>query len=150
MKSIYYYYFICILILIVNAMDIGYSSINPMNRLGRRRIPNPDNTLTDDGSYLVIINTKDKSQAIETIHKLILENKGTFKDQNRFEEIQLDHDKNRNNYLVDYGDSGYVYEISSLKGKSVLYVWLSTELVDRVRKLPFVLAVSINRKMKIY
>jgi len=146
MKSIYSIYLLYFIAFIVNVICIKLTPITPLHRI-EKRVPEQEEMSNDDNSYLIFIKTEDKQQAIDTIHNLIIENKNTFKDQEKFESIQINHEKNRDKYLMDYGYSGYVYEISHINGKSVLYAWLSFELVEKVKELPFVINASPNRKM---
>eukprot|EP00833_Pecoramyces_ruminatium_P008130 jgi/Orpsp1_1/1182162/evm.model.c7180000080126.1 len=74
---------------------------------------------------------------VNEIHSLIINNKDTFKNPEKLNEIKEKSTlKKRNiNYLVNYGDSDYVHPISSIYNSTVLKAYLSKTLVEKVKKL---------------
>eukprot|EP00833_Pecoramyces_ruminatium_P012392 jgi/Orpsp1_1/1186424/evm.model.d7180000050500.1 len=84
---------------------------------------------------------------VDEIHNLIIGNKDTYVDQEKFEEIER-HDsqlKKRDSpvhYLEDYGDSSYVYPIFSDEDKTILYAYLSDDLKETVESMPNVSSVN--------
>jgi len=84
---------------------------------------------------------------VDEIHNLIIGNKDTYLDQEKFERIEQ-HDsqlKKREespvHYLEDYGDSSYVYPIFSDDDKTILYAYLSDALKEVVEAMPQVSSV---------
>ncbi|KAG4090872.1 subtilisin-like protein [Neocallimastix lanati (nom. inval.)] len=110
-------------------------------------------TKSEDGYYMVFVNTtvsnnshhkrsKESeilSSVINEIQELIFDNKDTYENITQFEAIENNEkenlEKRETKYLVDYGDSNYVYPISSIKDRTVLYAYLSDVLVEKVENI---------------
>jgi len=89
---------------------------------------------------------------IDEIHNLIVENKDTFVNPEKLDELDEGDSqlKKRNiKYLMDYGSSNYVYQIATLEeGKSILYGYLNEKIVKFVMKLPNVISCNPDRTYK--
>ncbi|KAL6628869.1 peptidase S8/S53 domain-containing protein [Neocallimastix sp. 'constans'] len=88
---------------------------------------------------------------VDKIHNLIIDNKNTFKNITKFEEIENKNPKlNKRNfeYAMDYGDSNFVYSIGSVGEKTIFAAYLSEDLIESVKKIPRVINCVQNRKFK--
>ncbi|ORY26378.1 subtilisin-like protein [Neocallimastix californiae] len=83
---------------------------------------------------------------IDEINTLILSNKKTYEDPEKFEEIEksssLKKRDSESHPLMDYGDSDYVYPVANLNDKTLLYAYLSNDLIETVKSLPNVISVD--------
>ncbi|OUM57695.1 carbohydrate-binding module family 18 protein [Piromyces sp. E2] len=89
---------------------------------------------------------------VNKIHNLIVDNVDTYEDAEKLEE--LDHESEelkkrdgQGEYLMDYGESNYVYLVSQEKDQSILYAYLSEELVEEVQALPNVIGCHADIEM---
>lgn len=90
---------------------------------------------------------------IDEIHNLIMGNKDIYKDQEKFEEIEIQDSKlkkrdSETHYLLDYGDSSYVYQVANLQNTTLINAYLTPELVGTVRSMPNVVSVSLPSEYK--
>ncbi|OUM66698.1 carbohydrate-binding module family 18 protein [Piromyces sp. E2] len=118
--------------------------------------------ISDDKYYMVVINndSTDKTHGkrqetqefvnsmVDEIHNLIVGNKDSYSDIEKFEEIEENDSmlKKRSEeikYLKDYGDSSYVYPIASNDEKTILYAYLSSDLKETIKDMPNVAAVNL-------
>lgn len=140
--------------------------INPSNanastnaKVSDSLIKETDIKQNDEKFYMVFINksnTNDHEKRqdndefvnsmVDEIHNLIIGNKDSYKDQEKFEEIeqqssQLKKRDSPVHYLKDYGDSSYVYPIFTNEEKTILYAYLSDDLKETVESMPNISAV---------
>ena len=93
---------------------------------------------------------------ISKIHNLIIKNKDTYKDSEKFEQIEQQRkiNKTKFRYLIDYGESEYVYPISTrISGESdttLLYAYLSEKLVKTIKALPYVISCDTNHEFEYF
>jgi len=146
------YYLFCIIVVcltLVNTLSIDLTKINNKDQEDK----------PEDDFYLIYIdntkkNTHKKRQEtsdfidsfIGEIHDLIIDNVDTYKDPETLKELDNEDAKLRKRdsdvrYLVDYGDSNYIYPISETESKTVLYAYLSESLVPIVKSRPEVIDV---------
>jgi len=89
---------------------------------------------------------------IDAIHNLIVENKDTFVNPEKLDELDENDAqlKKRNmEYVIDYGSSNYVYQIATLNsGRSILYGYLNEKIVKSVMKLPNVISCNPDKTYK--
>jgi len=111
--------------------------------------PTYEDIALEDAGYLVKVDRENSQAAIDAIHNIIMENKDTYKDVEKFEQIQKDFEKERETFVFDYGDSAYVYEISHVKDTSIIYAYLSSDLVAKVVALPQVISCNPDKKLEI-
>ncbi|KAG4084308.1 subtilisin-like protein [Neocallimastix lanati (nom. inval.)] len=88
---------------------------------------------------------------IDKIQKLIVDHEDTYYDQEKYEELKteslnLTKRSSHNEYLLDYGDSSFVYKIATVGDKDLLYAYLSQELMKRVKKLSGVIDCQPTHK----
>ncbi|OUM58482.1 hypothetical protein PIROE2DRAFT_16224 [Piromyces sp. E2] len=105
--------------------------------------------LAKDEYMLVFVPTEKSESVHDAIHDIIMKNKNTYEDMTKFENLQKDFDKDKDKFALDYGNSAYVYPISSVSGSTVLLAYLSTELIKKVESLPDVKSVEEDAKAKI-
>ncbi|OUM70574.1 hypothetical protein PIROE2DRAFT_1091 [Piromyces sp. E2] len=83
---------------------------------------------------------------VDEIHELIVENKDTFKNPEKLEEIEnaakLKKRSNSNQQYYNYGDSEYIYPISASGNTVVLLGYLSKTLSEKVTDIDGVSSVS--------
>ncbi|ORY52158.1 subtilisin-like protein [Neocallimastix californiae] len=75
---------------------------------------------------------------VEEIHNLVIDNKDTYKNQKKLKEIEGNAQlkkRKENDEIVSYGDSEFVFPISSVSKSTILKAYLSVELVKRVKSL---------------
>ncbi|ORX59124.1 subtilisin-like protein, partial [Piromyces finnis] len=90
---------------------------------------------------------------LDEIHNLIVNNIDTYYHPEILETME-EYDtklKKRDDhvtYLMDYGQSSYVYPISSTKDKTVLFSYLSSDLVEVIETIPNVLNCRPDQKRK--
>jgi len=115
-----------------------------------------NNTLNLDGN----INRKRSNEEVKNvisatigeIHNLIIKNKDTFKDVEKFEEIE-----NQVQNIASLGkrdeankdETNYVYEVASVNERTALYAYLSSDLIDTVSSLPNVISCLPRRKFSL-
>jgi len=145
MKHTCCYFIFYISIFIINVVCTKITPINPLISIDTICEVKPD-----DAYYLVLIKTVNKQSAIDAIHNLIMENKNTYKDIKEFENKQIEHEADRDKYLMDYGYSAYVYEISHVKDESMIYAYLSFDLVEKVNALPMVISCFPDKKIRFF
>ncbi|ORY73347.1 hypothetical protein LY90DRAFT_503206 [Neocallimastix californiae] len=136
------------------------NSINARSLFYNLSISKPKNSGSSDNYYVIFINNtllkseslKEKHQEnkyifsslMNEIHNLIIDNKNTFEDINKFNTIK-EKKPNSNKkeiekkYLMKEGDSNIVFPISTLKDEIVLRVYLSKKLVDNIKSLDYVI-----------
>jgi len=90
---------------------------------------------------------------IDKIQKLIVDHEDTYYDQEKYEELKteslnLTKRSSHNEYLLDYGDSSFVYKIATVGDKDLLYAYLSQELMKRVKKLSGVIDCQPTHKRR--
>ncbi|ORY74946.1 subtilisin-like protein [Neocallimastix californiae] len=93
---------------------------------------------------------------VSEIHNLIIGNKNTYKDPSKLKEMDENTQMSKNRkkdgevkYLLNYDDySNYVYPISTVNERTVLYAYLSSDLVDTVKSLPNIIDCVPNRRFK--
>ncbi|ORX52651.1 hypothetical protein BCR36DRAFT_444786, partial [Piromyces finnis] len=87
------------------------------------------------------------NSVIHEIHDLILENKETFKNQNKLSDLIKDAHplKKRNNS----NKSNLVFEIASINGVSVLFFFLSYELNKIIKSMPYIRDIEPDKKLKL-
>ena len=127
MKIFKYYIFLTILILVI----VYTKSIN------------------NEDFYLVYINSKNKNTVIKDIHNLIMQNKNNYKDTAKFKSIEKEYEKNKDSIMDNYGDSGYVYPVSSIGETTILMAYLNPELITKVKSMPNVLDCKEKKPMHV-
>ncbi|ORX78626.1 hypothetical protein BCR32DRAFT_246997 [Anaeromyces robustus] len=95
--------------------------------------------------YLVLADKNEAESVHDEIYKLILENKNTFKDQQKFEKVEKDFQSKKDTFALDYGNTGYVYQITTTKDSAILVAYLNPELIPKVEKLPNVIGIEENK-----
>ncbi|OUM61780.1 hypothetical protein PIROE2DRAFT_12137 [Piromyces sp. E2] len=94
--------------------------------------------------------------AVSIIHDLIVKNKDTYKDPEIFKRIEQQRKiyKTQFRFLIDYGESEYVYPVSSsISGESditLLYAYLSEKLVETVKAMPNVITCETNYQFEYF
>ncbi|KAG4102599.1 hypothetical protein H8356DRAFT_1649159 [Neocallimastix lanati (nom. inval.)] len=81
---------------------------------------------------------------ISEIHDLIVDNKDTFVNIEKFNKINEREPNSikkeiEEKYLMKEGDSNIVFPISSLKDKTILRVYVSPKLVKEIRSMDYVI-----------
>jgi len=90
------------------------------------------------------------STTIEEIHSLIMKNKSTYKDIEKFEKIETQDDTLNNLVKRDENsDNNYVYELASVNERTALYAYLSPKLVKKITSLPNVITCLPRREFKL-
>jgi len=87
------------------------------------------------------------------INSLIVGNKDTYENPEKLDELdskalQRKKRDNQESYAFDYGDSNYVYKISSTENKTVLYAFLSDTLSKTVDAMPHVISCQPDSLIK--
>lgn len=150
-------------------------SIIFINNTNTKSISKSKKESNDDNYYLIFVKTDSKyifpkpgesrqkrhdnngfiDAMIEEIHSLIIENKDTYKNVTKLEEINegtvsLDKRNESGNveHPYDYDDSNLAYPISSVKGETVINAYLSKELIPTIKSLPNVSDCIKNREIK--
>lgn len=87
------------------------------------------------------------------INSLIVGNKNTYENPEKLKELdskaaQREKRDNQESYAFDYGDSNYVYKISSTENKTVLYAFLSDTLSKTVDAMPHVISCQPDSLIK--
>ncbi|KAG4090992.1 hypothetical protein H8356DRAFT_1004491 [Neocallimastix lanati (nom. inval.)] len=137
-----------------------YNSINARSiedRLSHEKHKNVENS---DNFYVIFINNsilaskqakevhKDNKYAfasmIHEIHDLIVDNKNTFDNIEKFnrvneKEINSSRKEIEEKYLMNEGDSNLVFPISSLKDQIILRAYLSTKLAKEIKSIDYVI-----------
>lgn len=86
---------------------------------------------------------------LNEIHNLIVNNKSTYKHPEVLDKKEKEFNENKDKYLMDYGDSPFVYPISSIGQSTVLLAYLTPELVEKVKTMKNVVDVERDKKIKI-
>ncbi|OUM66066.1 hypothetical protein PIROE2DRAFT_6774 [Piromyces sp. E2] len=82
---------------------------------------------------------------VDDIHNLIIENKDTYKDQEKFKELEHNTQlKKRNGEGIYTGDSSFIYPISSIDHTVVFNAYLSKSVMKKVKKYANVLNIEPN------
>ncbi|ORX83519.1 hypothetical protein BCR32DRAFT_277923, partial [Anaeromyces robustus] len=170
----YPYLFLGIIILLINksyTKTINTSSSND----SKKNIQNKESSV-DDNYYMIFVNDtcfstlnikkreEDKENNFEInddiflmvneIHDLIIENKDTYKNVTKFEEIDNQNELKFGKrdvdikYATDYGDSNYIYPIGSIYDNTILYAYLSTKLIKSIEKMPCVTDIIKDKVLK--
>jgi hypothetical protein len=74
---------------------------------------------------------------VDEIHDLIVENKDTYKNPEKLEDIEKEANLKKRNYqqqLYNYGESELIYPISSSGDKVILLGYLPKKLSEKVKK----------------
>ncbi|ORX85353.1 subtilisin-like protein [Anaeromyces robustus] len=113
---------------------------NTLFDIGQNNVKRQDNT--------IMINS-----LVNDIHNLIIENKNTYSNIKKLEEIEnkdahLSKRQVQEQYLQDYGDSNLVYPVTTFKDKTILIAYLSPDLVETVKFMPNIIDCVQNRKLK--
>jgi len=132
----------------------------------------------EDKYYMIFMdngnseNSKEKRQEadvlinlmVDEIHSLIIENKDTYEDIEKYEEIEEEENmrkkKKRNeeeeekeeedsHYAMDYGETDFVYPVSTVGNSTVLYAYLSSDLVDKVKQMKNINNLTPDRFVKL-
>ncbi|ORX52632.1 subtilisin-like protein [Piromyces finnis] len=111
----------------------------------------------DEGFYMIYIrdpseeNHNKKRQeisdnveaTINEIHNLIVGNFNTYKNVTVLEEMEEESNLRKRddseNTEIDYGESPFIYPIANVNDKTILYSYLTGDLVDTIREFPDVL-----------
>jgi len=98
---------------------------------------------------------------VKEIQNLIIDNKDTFKNVTKLEEINKssllkkrdDSNNDLENDLIehpyDYDESNLVFPISSVEDETVILAYLSEKLINVVKSLPNVIGFASNREIKL-
>jgi len=81
------------------------------------------------------------------INNLIVDNRSTYKNQAKLEEMEERYDKD--DPFLDYGNFPFTYPISSIGDTTVLFAYLTPELVEKVKAIKEVTAVERDKKVSI-
>eukprot|EP00833_Pecoramyces_ruminatium_P001036 jgi/Orpsp1_1/1175068/evm.model.c7180000052517.1 len=112
-----------------------------------------DNNFSEDGSLNKREEIKQHLNALANeINNLIINNKDTYKDISKLEEIQqkksaLKKRENESEDINDNEESKLSYLISSLEDRSIIYSYLSKDLEEVVKSLPNVMACVADRRL---
>jgi len=99
--------------------------------------------------FMLVFVPKEKVNSVhDAIQEIIMENKDSYEDKENFEQIQIDFDNDKDKFAMDYGDSGYVFPISTSLEPAVLSAYLTPELVKQVEALSDVISVEENAELK--
>ncbi|ORX52636.1 subtilisin-like protein [Piromyces finnis] len=158
--------YIIVVYIVIQLLDtivsnqVNSSTTNPQDNI--KKVESPFEKL-EDAYYLIFINNtienkfdNGSNSIISDIHTLIVNNKHTYKEPEKLKKIEQDSKLNKTQfrYLIDYGDSNYVYPISnSLSGEedtALLYSYLSEDLVKIVRSLPNVITCELNNQFEYF
>ena len=90
---------------------------------------------------------------IDEINALIVGNKDSYVNPKKLDELddeaaQLRKRDGQDPYAFDYGNSNYVFKISSTSEKTVLYAYLSNSISETVDTMPQVISCQPDRKIK--
>jgi len=91
------------------------------------------------------LNNEFIDELVNDIHTLIVDNKDTYENPEKLDEIdkkeiKLRKRKVENEYLVDNKNSNYVYKFSSTETKTALYAYLSDSIVKTVETMENVIS----------
>jgi len=89
---------------------------------------------------------------VDTIDELIIENKDTYKNPEKLEEIEKQDKWHKRNIegeeIYTYDNSKFVHVVSSVKDRLVLTAYLSNDLVESIKEIDNVFAVIPDSKIK--
>jgi len=150
---------ITLLITLVNTLSIDVSKVEKIKQDDK----------FDDDFYLIYVNNNMKNthnkrhisttdfidSLVSEIHELIVDNVDTYKDPDVLDELSEEDTKLKKRdsevkYLVDYGESSYVYPISTTESKTILYAYLSNTLIPIIKAKPEIIDVVRNEKFDQY
>jgi len=155
-KFINFYYIMSIMFTLysVSAKSKSHSKKNDDNFKEFQKLADPDNY------YAIYINNVNNKKDLEKrqendefidsmvneIHQLIIGNKDTYEDIEKLEEIESEHpllnkrnNKEQDNEKENDNDnqsSSLVYPVFEYDDQTVLYAYLSSDLVDTIKSLP--------------
>lgn len=132
---------------------------------------NPDDEKKDQFYLIIVENYKTNDTTIENskmkrelndmyidglvdeINSLIVGNRDSYVNPEKLDELddeaaQLRKRDGEDPFALDYGNSNYVYKISSTENKTVLYAYLSNILSETVDTMPQVISCKPDRKIK--
>ncbi|KAG4092850.1 hypothetical protein H8356DRAFT_1701549 [Neocallimastix lanati (nom. inval.)] len=109
-----------------------------------------------EGSYLVYVShtfSDNKSaqfkefinSVCDEIHELIVQNKDSYHDPSQLDKMEKEFEANKDFNIKTYGNSPYVYPISTTNERTCLYAYLTSTIIDKVKQLPFVKSISPNQ-----
>ncbi|OUM67167.1 hypothetical protein PIROE2DRAFT_5434 [Piromyces sp. E2] len=79
---------------------------------------------------------------IDQIHQLIIDNVDTYEKPEILEKMEKEDSLRKRDltteYLLDYGDSSLVYPISTFNNITVLYAYLSSDVVETIKSMPHI------------
>jgi len=73
---------------------------------------------------------------VSEINNLIIENKDTYEDQSKLEELELEGVSLKKRNENEEDTNKFAYVLSSLEEESIIYSYLSEDVLSKVRKLP--------------
>ncbi|OUM67163.1 hypothetical protein PIROE2DRAFT_5428, partial [Piromyces sp. E2] len=168
MKGVYFYLFIGLIVnfilITVNAKNIPLDTGNEKNSTVASENKNENNdkkeskvslnNKNEEGKeqfYLIYKKSKrEESNAtnkvvdsvIDQIHQLIIDNVDTYEKPEILEKMEKEDSLRKRDltteYLLDYGDSSLVYPISTFNNITVLYAYLSSDVVETVKSMSHV------------
>jgi len=108
--------------------------------------PQTYNTTTSENSKIKReLNDMFVEGFVDEIHSLIIGNKDTYENPEKLDELddeaaQMKKRDNQETYALDYGDSNYVYKLSSTENKTAIYAYLSETLSETIDNMPNVIS----------
>ncbi|OUM60355.1 hypothetical protein PIROE2DRAFT_13901 [Piromyces sp. E2] len=137
MKGLYFYLFIGLIVnfilITINAKNISLDTANEKN--STVTLENKNENESNETNKVVDF-------VIDQIHQLIVDNVDTYKKPEILEKMEKEDSFRKRDqaieYLLDYGDSSLVYPISTFHNITVLYAYLSSDVVETVKSLPHV------------
>eukprot|EP00833_Pecoramyces_ruminatium_P015534 jgi/Orpsp1_1/1189566/evm.model.d7180000072899.1 len=106
----------------------------------------------EDSTVPAVNTPKFINSMVSEIHSIIQDNKNTYVDKEKFNELKETHKLRKRNNKVkhtklaenDNVDSPYVYPISSVDDSTILYAYLSENLVPQIENIDYVSSVHIG------
>ncbi|OUM58123.1 hypothetical protein PIROE2DRAFT_16684 [Piromyces sp. E2] len=160
MKGFYFYIIIGLIVnfilITVNAKNIPLDTANEKKE--NDSIKN-NGEKTKEQYYLIYVENKSSeskkikreesnatnkvvNSVIDEIHQLIINNVDSYEKPEILEKMEKEDSLRKRDqvseYLLDYGDSSLVYPISTLNNVTVLYAYLSSDVVEVVKSMPHV------------
>ncbi|OUM67162.1 hypothetical protein PIROE2DRAFT_5427 [Piromyces sp. E2] len=144
MKDLYFYLIIGLIVnfilITVNAKNIPLDTTNEKNSTVASENKN-ENTNKKETKESNAIN-KIVDSVIDQIHQLIIDNVDTYEKPEILEKMEKEDSLRKRDltteYLLDYGDSSLVYPISTFNNITVLYAYLSSDVVETVKSMSHV------------
>ncbi|ORX42619.1 subtilisin-like protein [Piromyces finnis] len=127
---------------------------------------NNNNNNRDDDFYMIFVNNTFNNDGLNNkredinifinkisneINDIIIDNKKTYKDTTKLEKFEEKNkllEKKNNFKKKRESDSKLAYPISSLNDKTIIYSYLSNNVVKIIEKLPYVMACVPDVKLK--